>query len=86
MASGNKDTPTIKICDFGMSRVIDHMGEHSVRQMSFEVGTPEFNAPELFSGNKPEYSASVDVYSMGVTSLTLLDTEEGARMLATTGK
>ena len=86
LVTGNKDAPIIKLCDFGMSRFIDCMGEHSVRQMSFAVGTKEYNAPELFSGSKPKYNASVDIYSMGVTSLTLVDVKEGDRMIATTGK
>ena len=86
LISGKKDNPTIKLCDFGMSRFTDRIGEHSVRQMSFAVGTKEYNAPELFSGSEPEYNASVDVYSMGVTSVSLLDVDEGCRMTATTGK
>ena len=86
LVTGNKNLPTIKLCDFGMSRFIDNMGEHSVRQMSIGVGTPNYNAPELFSGKKAKYNASVDVYSMGVTSLSLLDVEEGTRMTAISGK
>ena len=85
LVTGNEDTPTIKLCDFGMSRFTDRLGEHSVRQMSFAVGTKEYNAPELFSGSKPEYNTKADVFSMGVTSLSLLDTE-GAHMTAITGK
>ena len=85
LVTGNKDTPTVKLCDFGMSRLTDGMGEHSVRQMSIGVGTMAYNAPEQFS-KKPEYNASVDVYSMGVSSLSLLDVEKGARMLAIRGK
>ena len=86
LITGNEDIPRIKLCDFGMSRFIDRMGEHSVRQMSVAVGTPNYNAPELFSSKNPKYNASVDVYSMGVSSLSLVDVEKGARMTATTGK
>ena len=86
LVTGNEDTPTIKLCDFGMSRFIHRIGEHSVRQMSVGVGTPGYNAPELFSGDKPEYNASADIYSMGVTSLSLLDVEEGAPMTAKSGE
>ena len=86
VVTGKEDTPTIKICDFSMSCHIDHMDEHSVREMSVDIGTPEYNAPELFDGDRPKYNAKVDVYSMGVTSLSLLDVEEGGWMMATTGK
>ena len=86
LLTGDEDTPTVKLCDFGMSRFIDGMGEHSVRQMSIGVGTRVYNAPEQFSGSEQEYNASVDVYSMGVTCVSLLDVEEGVRMAAIIGK
>ena len=86
LVTGNRDTPTIKLCDFGMSRFIDGMGEHSGRQMSIGVGTRAYNAPEQFSGKKQEYNASADIYSMGVSSLSLIDVEKGARMAAINGK
>ena len=86
LLAGDEDTPTVKLCDFGMSRFIDGMGEHSVRQMSIGVGTRVYNAPEQFTGSKQTYNASVDVYSMGVTSVSLLNVEEGIRMTAITGK
>ena len=86
LITGNKDAPTIKLCDFGMSRFVDNVGEHSVRQMTRAVGTQVYNAPELFSGSEPEYNAKADVFSMGVSSLSLLDAKEGARMAAVTGK
>ena len=47
LVTGNEDTPTIKLCDFGMSRFIDHIREHSLRPMSAGVGTKTFNAPEF---------------------------------------
>ena len=47
-------------------------------------------APELFSlsvdKKAPTYGKSVDVYSLGVSSLAVLDGQEGSTILAITGE
>ena len=47
-------------------------------------------APELFSLSvdkaEPSYGKSVDIYSLGVSSLAVLDAQEGSPVLAITGE
>jgi serine/threonine protein kinase len=61
----NKDFET-KICDFGLSRVIDH-----TTQMTGNIGTVAWVAPEIFS-DKKMYSEKADVYSFAVICWELL--------------
>lgn len=49
----------VKICDFGLSRVID-----SNKAMTSNIGTVAWIAPEVFS--KKAYTEKADVYSYGV--------------------
>jgi len=61
----NKDFQ-VKICDFGLSRVIDH-----TTQMTGNIGTVAWVAPELFA-EKKNYSEKADVYSFGIICWELL--------------
>jgi len=56
----------IKICDFGLSRVIDRN-----QPMTANIGTVCWVAPEIFS-NKKLYTEKADVYSYGVILWELL--------------
>lgn len=56
----------IKICDFGLSRVIDKN-----QPMTSNIGTVAWIAPEIFS-NKKLYTEKADVYSFGVILWELL--------------
>ena len=49
-----------KICDFGLSRFQDD----EISQMTADVGTPHWMAPELFESTK--YTNKVDVYAFGM--------------------
>eukprot|EP01130_Rhizamoeba_saxonica_P017804 TRINITY_DN8721_c0_g3_i1.p1 TRINITY_DN8721_c0_g3~~TRINITY_DN8721_c0_g3_i1.p1 ORF type:complete len:577 (+),score=104.17 TRINITY_DN8721_c0_g3_i1:33-1763(+) len=49
----------VKICDFGLSRVVD-----TINAMTCHIGTVSWIAPELFG--KKAYSEKADVYSFGV--------------------
>jgi len=59
----------IKICDFGLSRVVD---KHA--PMTGNVGTVCWIAPEIFS-NKKLYSEKADVYSYGMILWELITRE-----------
>jgi serine/threonine protein kinase len=54
----------VKICDFGLSRVVKAEVANNV---TCEVGTPAYMAPELMSGNPDQaLSTKVDVYAFGM--------------------
>ena len=90
LVSGSEESPIIKIADFGEARFIDRMqlgaslALHSIR------GTQRYWAPEMFSisvhEKEPSYGKSVDVYSLGVSSLALLEKQEGSPIRVRTGE
>ena len=87
LLTGSSDKPQVKIADFGESKFIEHINEHSVREMTFR-GTKSYMAPELFrktKDNRPSYNKSADRFSLGVTFLTLLDAEKGTDPLPPKG-
>ncbi len=55
-----------KICDFGLSRLIHSDRTNSMTQMTGQVGTPAFLAPELMMTSSAMAANNVDVYSFGV--------------------
>lgn len=71
-------TFTIKIADFGVSRTMANNLERSILQcsdlnnhdLSFDIGTPLYAAPEILKGE--EYGEKVDVYSLGIIYVELL--------------
>ena len=80
MVSRDEDgKPTVKIIDFGESRIVDRPDGRTEVMKSF-VGTQVFMAPELLQkeGNmcKPEYRTSVDVFALGITFLSLLPSKK----------
>jgi len=56
---------TVKICDFGVSRVVDRR-----KTMTGNVGTVSWIAPEVFEQRK--YTEKADVYSFGIVLWELL--------------
>merc|ERR1712130_778403 len=63
----DKKYDTIKISDFGLSRIIK---EGSFMQTI--CGTPEYLAPEVLAESKTGYSIAVDMWSMGVILYTMV--------------
>lgn len=69
----------LKLTDFDMCRVLGE--DFKTSKMSSNVGCAAFKAPELFVRNKEGklvYHRSVDIYSLGLTYLAIL---QGNRML-----
>lgn len=69
---------TCKIADFGVSRNMSHKSDKSNlgmpdmmnHDLSFDIGTPLYTAPEIISNQ--EYNEKVDVYSLGIIYIELL--------------
>ena len=89
LVSGSEERPVMKIADFGEAKFISRIQDRSLSVHSVR-GTFLYMAPELFSlsvdKEEPSYGKSVDVYSLGVSSLEVLDAEEGSPVLAITGE
>ena len=78
----------VKLCDFGASKVIERKGMRSVTLKSL-AGTREYMAPEQLQPRKHgqfAYDRSVDVFSLGLNNLSLLECSEGKAMEVLTGK
>jgi len=58
----------VKICDFGLSRILDKS-----KTMTTNIGTVAWIAPEIFQ--KKHYSEKADVYSFGIILWELLTRE-----------
>ena len=62
-----EENPTIKLSDFGLSRIID---ESNVAKTL--CGTPQYLAAEVLMKSKEGYDSKVDIWSMGVILYILL--------------
>ena len=71
-ADSQAATPTVqlKIADFGQARLIPK--ERPNPQLSLEVGTKWYKAPEILYGIR-DYSEKVDMWSIGCILAELLD-------------
>ena len=88
LITGIRTNPIVKIADFGVSKYFAHSQENSVTKRTRD-GTDPFLAPKLFKlgpDNRPTYNKSIDVYTYGVSSLTLLEAQERTRMQTYSGK
>ena len=89
LVSGSQECPVIMIADFGEAKFIDRIKDRSLSVHSVR-GTFPYMAPELFrlsvDKKAPSYNKSVNVYSLGVSSLAVLDAQEGSVVVAVTGK
>ena len=88
LITGSLDRPIVKLADFGESKFLELIQEYSMKKMTMR-GTWSYMAPELFEqtkDNQPAYNMKADVFSLGVSWLTLLEAEEGVLMLAWKGK
>jgi len=66
LCSGEGNTMTIKIADFGLSKVFANG-----QQLETSCGTPDYAAPEVLTGEQA-YDKSVDLWSVGVVTYVLL--------------
>lgn len=62
---------TIKIADFGLSRLADNPLENRLTQVGSVVGTPRYMAPEQFDA-PDEADHRADIYALGVVFYELL--------------
>ncbi|KAI0756092.1 kinase-like domain-containing protein [Daedaleopsis nitida] len=63
--------PTVKVADFGMSKILD-----SLTVLQTRCGTPLFLAPEVLSKASEGYSKVVDSWSLGVMVFVMLTRED----------
>ena len=73
----------VKLADFDVSKFLDENYETS--EMQTNVGTPAFKAPEFFRRNtrgQISYHRNVDVFSLGLTFLAILQATPESRKLA----
>lgn len=61
MVTGPKDTPVVKVSDFGLSRMKDAGAADDWGKMTIAAGTCHWMAPEVFQGT--DYDEKVDIYS-----------------------
>ena len=59
---GANQVPHIRVADFGIAKMATGVGDRLTRVGMF-VGTPEYAAPEQFSGTEP--SAATDIFATG---------------------
>jgi serine/threonine protein kinase len=60
-----------KITDFGLARIRPHQ-----TMMHSLVGTPNWQAPEMFLNDSPVYTEKVDIYSLGLIFWEILNWSE----------
>ncbi|KAF9102468.1 hypothetical protein BGX27_010983 [Mortierella sp. AM989] len=62
----------VKLCDFGLAKIIASATCATCPSTNMPKGTPRFTAPELLSA-KPKYSAKSDIFALGVVMQDLMD-------------
>jgi len=60
----------VKVCDFGLARIVDEDLPDGLLAGGVLLATPEYMAPELIRGGKPD--PRVDIYGVGVLLYELL--------------
>ena len=77
----------VKLCDFGTAKLVQRKGSRSVTLKSL-AGTNEYMAPEQLELHDGQFSydSSVDIFSLGLTNLSLLECSEGSFMEVLTSK
>ena len=70
----------VKVTDFGLSKISDAPDPAKTAMFTTAAGTPAFMAPELFEHKK--YDKSVDVFSLGLVFLAMINFKPGDDFLA----
>ena len=65
------DGDIVKLCDFGTSKQLDHIYTATCYNLTTNVGTMFYMAPEMFSENG-KYSITVDTWSTGCSLVEML--------------
>ena len=88
LLTGDEESPTVKLADFGVARIVTHNMEGKSVTMISLAGTPHYMAPEQIElqGNTFKYSKKIDIFSLAVTWLALLEVCKGSIMEAIKGK
>ena len=74
---------SVKLADFDVSKFLEENYETS--EMKTNVGTPAFKGPEFYRRNawgETSYHRNIDVYSLGLTFLAMLQADTESRKLA----
>ena len=88
LLTGDEESPTVKLADFGVARTVTRNIEGKSVTMYSLAGTPHYVAPEQteLDDKKFKYSKKIDIFSLAVTWLALLEVCKGSIMAAMTGK
>ena len=87
LLTGDEESPTVKLADFGAARTVMLSKEGKSVTMFSLAGTAHYMAPEQteLQGKKFKYSKKIDIFSLAVTWLALLGACKGSAMEAITG-
>ena len=87
LLTGNEENPTVRLADFGAARTVVQNKEGQSVTMFSLAGTTVYMAPEQteLQDGKFKYSKKIDIFSLAVTWLALLDVCKGSSMMAITG-
>ena len=65
--------PVLKLCDFGLVKLLPHDANVRTFYMSTAAGSPFFMAPEFSEDGFLQYDKSVDAFSLGLLFQVLIN-------------
>ena len=74
-----KGKVSVKIADFGLSKITDAPDLGQTHLFTTQAGTPGFMAPEFF--NREPYTKSVDVFALGLVYISMIKFKRGDKKL-----
>ena len=88
LLTGNEESPTVKLADFGAARTVTRNEEGISVAMFTLAGTTAYMAPEQreLQDGKLKYSKKIDIFALAWTWLDLLEACKGYTMMPKTGK